>query len=242
MSKTECFGLPFDDAEPEEIVQRALELIGKKSGAYVVTPNPEIVLAAEHHSALRQALLDADLMIPDGVGLVWASKILGKPLRHRLPGIDFASMLLEKLKSKHGSVYLLGAKPGVAREAADHLSRQFPDLCFIGTHHGYFSNSDEPFLMAEIQRSRPDLLFVCLGSPRQELWMAAHRSELPGTLMIGLGGALDVFAGRIPRAPLRWRRFGLEWLYRLFREPKRIKRMIRLPGILRAAIRERGRS
>lgn len=239
MTKNECFGIPFDDDRPEDIVRYALELIGQEKGSFVVTPNPEIILAAERNPALHVALLGANLILPDGVGLIWASKILGKPLRHRFPGIDFASALMEKLAERQGSVYLLGARPGVAQSAADNLLRHYPGLCVVGIHHGYYPREEEASLLTDIRQSQPDLLLVCLGSPRQEIWMSSHSSDFPGTLMIGLGGALDVYAGRIRRAPALWRRLGLEWLFRLLQEPYRIMRMIRLPGILWAAIKEK---
>lgn len=241
MTKTECFGIPFDDGEPTEIIENALSLIGSDKGVYAVTPNPEIVMAAMKDPALREAILSADLILPDGVGMIWASKILGRPLYHRLPGIDFASGLMKELAERGGSVYLLGAKPGVAQLAGENLSHRFPGLRIAGTHHGYDSSKEETALTDEIRRSGAELLLVCLGSPRQELWMKSYSPVLPGVLMIGLGGALDVFSGRIRRAPPLWRRLGFEWLFRLLQEPKRITRMIRLPGILRAAMKERGR-
>lgn len=241
MTKTECFGIPFDDGSPDEIIAKALSLIGSDRGVYAVTPNPEIVLAAEKDPALRDAILSADLILPDGVGLIWASKILGSPLRHRFPGIDLASGLLEKLAEQGGSVFLLGARPGVAQLAGERLPCRCPGLRIAGTHHGYFPSEEEAALLEEIRQSGAKLLFVCLGSPRQELWMEKNCGALPGVLMIGLGGALDVYSGRLRRAPLLWRRLGLEWLFRLLQEPKRIKRMIRLPDILWAAMKDKGR-
>lgn len=242
MTKTECFGIPFDDGSPDELVAKAFSLIGADRGVYAVTPNPEIVLAAGENPVLRDAILSADLILPDGVGLIWASKILGMPIHHRLPGIDFASKMLEETAERAGSVYLLGARPGLAQRAGENLSLCFPGLRIAGAHHGYFSAAEEESLLEEIRQSSAELLFVCLGSPRQELWMKKYCAELPGVLMIGLGGALDVYSGRIRRAPSLWRRLGLEWLFRLLQEPKRITRMIRLPGILWAAMKEKGRS
>lgn len=242
MTRTELFGIPFDDLAMNEAVDCALRLIGRKESAYTVTPNPEIVLLARENPQLLEALRGAALALPDGVGLILASGIIGTPLRHRLPGIDFASALMAVLARRQGSVYLLGAKPGVAERAAEQLQRRYPGLRIAGTRHGYFSTEDEAAITAEIQKAAPSLLLVCLGAPKQELWMHRHSADFPGTLMLGLGGALDVYAGDIPRAPESWRRLGLEWLYRLLLEPRRIKRMIRLPGILRAALTERNRS
>ena len=241
MTKTECFGIFFDDGSPDEITEKARSLIGSNRGVYAVTPNPEIVLAAQKDSALRDAILSADLILPDGVGLVWASRILGRPLRHRLPGIDFACRLLNERAGRGGSVFLLGADPGVAQLAGESLSKAYPGLRIAGTQHGYFAADEEASILEEIRLSGAELLFVCLGSPKQELWMNRWSAELPGVLMIGLGGALDVFSGRLRRASKLWQHLGLEWLYRLLQEPRRMKRTIRLPGILWAAMREKGR-
>ena len=241
MTRNPCFGIPFDDGRPEETLEKAIGLIGLDRAAYVVTPNPEIVMASWKDPALQEAILAADLILPDGVGLMWASRILGAPLRRRLPGIDFASAMLAELAGRQGSVFLFGAEPGVARLAGEKLAGRFPGLRIAGTQHGYLSSDEEKTLLEATRRSRADLLFVCLGSPKQELWMQEHRADLPGVLMIGLGGALDVYAGRLRRAPPSWRRLGLEWLWRLLQEPKRFKRVIRLPAFLWAAMKEKGR-
>lgn len=241
MTKTECFGILFDDGSPDEITAKALSLIGSDRGVYAVTPNPEIVLATQKDSALREAIESADLILPDGIGLLWASKILGRPLRHRFPGIDFASGMLKELAVRLGNVFLLGARPGIAQLAGEKLARAYPGLRIAGTQHGYFAADEEALIIDQIRQSDTELLFVCLGSPKQELWMKRWSAELPGVLMIGLGGALDVFSGRLRRAPQRWQKLGLEWLYRLLQEPKRFKRMIRLPEILWAAMTEKGR-
>ncbi len=241
MTKTPLFGIPFDDGGPEEILSKACSLIGQDCGSIVVTPNPEIVMAARDDPALFEAILNADLILPDGVGLVLASRLLGTPIRHRTPGIDFASCLLAELAERQGSVFLLGARPGIAKQAGEKLAEQYPGLRIAGTRHGYFSPDEERGILDKIRQTEPELLFVCLGSPRQELWMKAHRADLPGMLMIGLGGALDVFSGTLRRAPPLWRRLGLEWLWRLLSEPKRITRVIRLPAFLLAAMNDKGR-
>jgi N-acetylglucosaminyldiphosphoundecaprenol N-acetyl-beta-D-mannosaminyltransferase len=164
------------------------------------------------------AVNGADLVLPDGVGVVWAAKRFGTPLPERVAGIDLLSVLLERMS---GSVYVLGGRPGVAEKAAENIAAAHPNVAIAGTHGGYFT--DELALTAELGETRPDLLLVCLGAPKQELWMAAHR-DLPVGLMAGLGGTVDVLAGTAERAPLRWRKHGLEWLYRMLRQPSRLKR------------------
>ncbi len=224
----------FDDLDKDGAVERALELIRGHSGGWVVTPNPEIVLECRRNPQLAQAVREAALVIPDGIGVIYASRILGTPLREKIAGIDFACALMEKLARSSGSVYLFGAKPGVAEAAAKTLMQAYPGLRICGTHDGYFS--DDGPILTDIRESRPDLVLVCLGAPKQELWMREHAAVLDAGLMIGLGGSLDVFAGTAQRAPDGWQRLGLEWLYRLLKEPKRIRRMIRLPLILLYAL------
>ncbi|MCL2343670.1 MAG: WecB/TagA/CpsF family glycosyltransferase, partial [Firmicutes bacterium] len=201
------------------------------------TPNPEIVWLCRKDPALASAVADAALVLPDGVGIVYAAKILGRPLRRRLPGIDFAQEILNRLAKSGGSVYLLGAKPGVAELAAQKLAENFPGLRVAGIHDGYFT--DETPVIAAINAGKPDFLFVCLGSPKQELWMQRNAKSLDTGLLAGLGGSLDVFAGTVKRAPETWRKLGLEWLHRLFQEPRRLGRMLKLPLFLVMAVYER---
>ncbi len=230
-------GVGFDDLTKEDAVSLALDRIRAHSGGWVVTPNPEIVLECRKNPELSKAVDEAALVIPDGIGVLYAARILGTPLRERIPGIDFASALLARLAQSGGRVYLFGAKPGVAEAAKDALLSSFPGLDICGTHDGYFS--DDAPIISGISDKKPDLLFVCLGAPKQELWMRENAKRLDIGLMVGLGGSLDVFAGTAQRAPEGWQRLGLEWLYRLLKEPKRIGRMIRLPLILILACRER---
>lgn len=236
MSRVDVLGVAIDDLSVPEAVGHALCLLDGRSAAYVVTPNPEIVMEARRNAALREALGKAALVLPDGVGLIYASRILGMPLRNRTPGIDFASALFARMAEQGKSVYLLGAKPGVAALAGERLAERFPGLVVTGFHDGYFDEDENDLVLEEINAAAPDLLLVCLGSPKQEIWMKQNASRLNVGLMAGLGGALDVYAGVVERAPRRWRELGLEWLYRLIKEPKRITRMVKLPKILLAAI------
>lgn len=235
--RIDILGVGFDDLDMDGAVALAMEHIHAHSGGWAVTPNPEIVLECRNNEPLAQAVRDAALVIPDGIGVLYAARILGTPLREKIPGIDFACTLMQRLAEDAGSVYLFGAKPGVAQAAAQDLPSRFPGLRVCGTHDGYFT--DDAPIIADIREKRADLVLVCLGAPKQELWMRAHATELDAGLLIGLGGSLDVFAGTVQRAPERWRRMGLEWLYRLIREPRRIGRMIRLPLILLLALREK---
>lgn len=237
MSKIEILDIPFDNVTMDEAVDTAMELIAAKKAAYVVTPNPEIVMAARENPALAEAVKQASLVLPDGIGIIYGGKILGTPLKERTPGIDFAARVMERLSRKGGSVFLFGAKPGVAELAGENLQSMFPGLVISGTSDGYFS--DDTPIIEKINGASPDLLLVCLGSPKQEFWMEKNAANLSAGLMAGLGGSLDVFAGMVDRAPERWQKLGLEWLYRLLKEPRRIGRMMKLPKFVLCALKER---
>ena len=228
--KTEILGVRFDDLTQQEAAQQGRQLLEEDKFHYVVTPNPEFLLAAEKDPEFRRVLNAADLVLPDGIGVVYSAKILGTPLKERVPGIEFAEAMLSALNEMGGRLYLLGAKPGVAEEAGRRICARYPDLVLCGTHDGYFK--DEQAILPEIAAAKPDLLFVCLGAPKQEKWMARWGQHTGAKLAIGLGGCLDVFAGNVQRAPERWQKLGLEWAYRLKKEPKRIGRMAKLPLVL----------
>lgn len=228
--KINVLGVGFDNLTMAEAVEKAYELQTAQRGAYVVTPNPEIVMICRKDPEAAEAVAGAALTIPDGIGVIYAAKLRHTPLKEKVPGCDFTLALLEKMAAAGRSVYLLGAKPGVAEKAGENLAARFPGLRIAGTHDGYFQ--DDGPVVAEIAAAAPDLLLVCLGAPKQEKWMHRHAAALNAGLMIGAGGSMDVYAGVAERAPERWQRAGLEWLYRLLKEPKRIGRMLVLPEFL----------
>ena len=237
MSRTDVLGVGFDNVTKAEAVERALALIDAREGRYVVTPNPEIVMLAKENPALKEALAGADIVLPDGAGIVKGAAILGRPMKEKVPGIDLACGVMARLAERGGSVYLFGAKPGVAEAAAETLRTKFPGLVISGTSDGYFS--DDGPIIEKIKDAAPDFLLVCLGAPKQELWMAKMSGKLLVGLMVGLGGSLDVFAGTVKRAPEAWQKLDLEWLYRLLKEPRRIGRMMKLPLFVIEAAGER---
>ena len=232
--KIDVMGVRFDNVTMEEALARAIALLPEKRGAYVVTPNSEIVYEAMADESLRDLLNAADLVLPDGAGVVLGSKILKTPLKEKVAGVDFADRLLGHLAETGGSVYLLGGKPGIAELAGQKMREKHPDLTISGMADGYFR--DEGPVVEAIQQAAPDVLFVCLGAPKQERFMARHQKELPVGLMAGLGGSLDSFAGTVKRAPKWMIRLNLEWFYRLLKEPWRFKRMLRLPKFLWAVV------
>lgn len=228
--KIDVLGVAFDNVTMEEAVDAALALQPAHRAAYVVTPNPEIVMCCLRDSAAAEAVHAADLTIPDGIGVIYGAKLLKTPLKEKVGGCDFTQRLMEKMNDRGGSVFLLGGRPGVAEQAENNLRAQFPNLRFVGTNDGYFPD-DGPVIEA-VNAASPDLLLVCLGAPKQEIWMHRNAPKLNVGLMIGAGGSLDVFAGVAERAPEAWCRAGLEWLYRLLKQPKRIGRMMAIPQFM----------
>lgn len=230
MKRTDIMGVRFDDITMDQAVCRAVELAKAGEGAYVVTPNPELVLMAQKDPAYAKTLSGAALTLPDGIGVIYAAKLLKRPLQGRVPGIDFAGALMERLAEEGLKLYLLGAKPGVAEQAAANLKEKYPGLTVCGVHDGYFQE-DGPVVEA-IGAAGADVVFVCLGAPKQEQWMERNGKKTGAGLLVGLGGSLDVFAGTVQRAPKWMQKTGLEWLYRLVKQPSRIGRMAKLPGFL----------
>ena len=241
MTRVTVLGTEIDSTTQNEAVDRAMTAMHERKGAFVITPNAEYLLQAKTQRDLRQISQSAFLSLPDSIGVLAAARILKIPLHQRVTGIDFVFSLLKKMGERSRSVFLLGARPGVAEAAADRLRELIPGLVIAGTSHGYFSSTDERRICERINTASPDLLIVCLGSPRQERWMYKNASALHVGLMAGLGGTLDVFAGNVDRAPEGWRKIGLEWLYRSIREPKRITRILRIPLIIPVSLRYRVR-
>lgn len=231
--RIDVMGVTFDNVTMAEALCRAREILAGARAEYCVTPNAEIVYEAMHDSAFCALLNKAALVLPDGAGTVLGAKILGTPLKEKVAGIDFAANLLDVLEETGQKLFLLGGKPGVAEKAAENMKKAHPNLKICGTLDGYFS--EEKPVIEQINAAGADAVFVCLGAPKQEKFMSAHRDDLQIKLMIGLGGSLDGFAGTVRRAPEWMIRLQLEWLYRLLREPKRIGRMMRLPKFVLAA-------
>lgn len=232
--KLDIMGLQFDNVTMDEASARAEQILAGKKTCYAVTPNAEIAYEALYDETLRALINGADLVLPDGAGVVLASKLLKTPLKQKVAGVDFADRLLGVLAETGKTLYLLGGKPGIAELAAEKMREKHPGLQICGTADGYFK--DEGPVIGKINTAKPDVLFVCVGAPKQEIFMHAHKDELDVRLMAGLGGSLDAFAGTVKRAPKWMIRCNLEWLYRLIKEPKRFGRMLRLPKYLWAAL------
>ncbi|ATY86043.1 glycosyltransferase [Kyrpidia spormannii] len=224
-------GTGFDPVTLEEAAKRIAEWVDGWNGAgplkQVVTANPEVVMLARRNPGVAQVVRRADLVTADGIGVVLASKWLGTPVPERVTGADLADRLLGFAGQRKWRVYLLGASSASLGGALAELRRHYPEVDWHG-HHGYFDQQGEKEILQEIAEVRPHLLFVGMGAPRQDLWIARHR-DLPVGVAMGIGGTIDVWSGAVKRAPVAWQRLHLEWLYRLIRQPSRIRRQLVLP-------------
>ena len=228
--RIDILGVGFDNVTMAEALARGEALLCGEGAHYVVTPNPEIVEACRADAEAMAAVNGADLVLPDGIGVIYGAKMLKTPLKERVPGIEFGTAMIEYCARSGKSVYFLGAKPGVAEQAAENLKRRFDGLIVAGTGDGYFK--DDAAAAARIAQSGAELAFICLGAPKQEKFMARYAEATGAKLLLGLGGSLDVFAGVARRAPDFYVNHNLEWFYRLLKNPQRIGRMMKLPLFL----------
>lgn len=212
------------------------------SGAphHVVTVNPEFCVQAQGLPEFKQALNQADLALADGVGLLWAARVLGSRLAARVTGVDLVDSLAELAARKGYRLFLLGAGPGVAAAAATALTRKHPELAVAGCYSGSPLPEEEDEIVGRIKTTQPHFLFVAFGAPQQDLWIRRNLDRLAVPVAMGVGGAFDYISGRVARAPGWMRRVGLEWLYRLRREPWRWRRMLRLPYFFWLVLAQRG--
>lgn len=228
--KVNILGVYVDMVSIKQAADMIMDFFGEDKLHKVYTPNSEILMVAYKDPEFAKLLNDAELLTADGIGVVYASKILGRPITERAAGYDIACDVLDRIKGTEHSVFLFGGKPGVAELAKEKLEEAYPGIKIAGTRNGYFKPEEEADIVSEINNSGADLLFVCLGAPKQEQWLARNAQGLKGVrVAMGVGGSLDVFAGTVLRAPKWYCDHGLEWFYRLKKEPWRAKRMLALP-------------
>lgn len=238
-ASVDLLGVPVHPLTLAEAVAHLMAAIARRRPTTVVSLNGALLMRVLRDARVHEAVRAATLVIPDGIGVLLAARILGLPVRRRLAGADLAAAVCAAAAPAGGGVFLLGAAPGVAEAAAARLRERFPGLAIVGTGHGFFRPEEEDALRERIRRAAPDVLLVAFGAPRQELWMFRHGPALGISVIMGVGGTLDVLAGRIRRAP-RWLQvLGLEWLYRLIREPWRWAVIKTIPPLFLLALRER---
>ncbi len=234
-------GIPFNNISMTEALGMVLIALEERRKTVIYTPNPEIVMAAQKDKEFKEVLKSADILIPDGIGIVKASKLYHNPIKERVAGYDLVQALFSRVRTSVNTVYFLGGKEGIAEKAKEKMQRKYRGLNITGTHHGYFKDDseEEAAIIDEINSLNPEILLVGLGYPRQEKWIAKHKDELNSIIMIAVGGSFDVMSGEIKRAPEFYRNHGLEWLYRLIKQPSRFKRMLVLPVFMIRALGEK---
>ena len=237
--KIDIHGVMMDNVTMDEALKRVLEML-KHQGPYkIYTPNSEIVMQAYRNPDLKALLNKADLLIADGAGVVLASGILGCRLKEKVSGIDLTRRLFINTDRRITSFFIFGGKPGVAEQASINLLSDFPRANILGFRNGYFKEEEVPDIIRQINTSGAEILLVGLGAPKQEKWIHEHAHELNCKVIIGVGGSIDVFAGTASLAPEFMRKAGLEWLYRLIKEPSRYKRMMDLPRFILLTLKTR---
>jgi len=222
-------GVRVDDVTGDETLALVERFIGERTPHQICTVNPEFIMAAQRDAAFRDVINNATLCPPDGVGVLWAARRLGHPLRERVGGTDMAERIAARAAQLGWRMYFLGAAPGVAEQAAMVLQTRYPGLAVVGTFAGSSALSEENAIVERIRAARPDVLLVAFGAPMQDVWIARNQPRLQAPVGMGVGGAFDFIAGVTRRAP-RWvQRLGFEWLHRLIHEPWRWRRQLALP-------------
>lgn len=242
MEKINIRGLNFDNVTLDEALEAVEGYIERGEQCVVFTPNAEIVQMTVENEEFRSLVSTAQILIPDGAGVVLASKILKKPLKAKVPGCELAERLVKRSAEGKYKIFFYGSKPtteegmSVAELADKKMGEKYQGFSAAGTSHGYVKPDGYDALIEKINASGAEVLFVCLGVPMQEKWIAQNRDRLAPRVIIGLGGTLDVFAGTVKRAPKFFVKANLEWFYRLIKEPKRLGRMMKLPKFILGTI------
>lgn len=222
----------IDRLDMQGAVERVKDLLKEDCPSLIVTPNSEMLAAAAEDAELARILNSADLAVPDGAGVILASKIMGQKLPERVAGFDLITELFAELENEKHNFYFLGSKPGIVDKAAAELKKRHPNLNIAGYHHGYLDRELQEQVINEINEKEIDLLLVGMGVPLQERFLDKNLAELKVKAAITVGGSFDVIAGEVERAPIWMQKAGLEWLYRLIQEPSRFGRMLLLPKFI----------
>lgn len=228
-TKVNILGIQFDNFSQQEFVQHLINDNQNHQNRFVVTANPEIVMAAKKNKNYQRIINSADYITADGIGIVKGAQILGTPLVERVTGFDTMLDLLEFANQNYKKVFFVGGKPEVISALKIKINEEYPHINMVGAYDGYFN--DETPVINDIQQKQPDFIFVALGFPKQDFFIAHHRN-IANAIWMGVGGSFDVLTGKVKRAPAFWINHHLEWLYRLIQEPSRFKRMLALPRYL----------
>lgn len=235
MSTTiDILSIPIANVTVEETKDFVFQCVEEGRVASIATANAEMVMKAQDDAELASILQEADLVIPDGAGVLWAAEQDGEKFKERVTGCDVAELLLKEAAQRKTPVYLFGAAEGVAQAAIANMEKKYGPLTLAGVHSGFFTAEEEQDIIDEIRNKGTRILLVALGVPKQEKWIRQHLYELGPCVCMGVGGTFDVLSGQVDRAPVWMQHHRLEWLYRLYKEPSRFKRMLALPRFMLA--------
>jgi N-acetylglucosaminyldiphosphoundecaprenol N-acetyl-beta-D-mannosaminyltransferase len=230
------FGIPIHALTLEETIQRIAVAVEQRDRLHIGVVNAAKIVNMRRNAAFMQDVIGSDLILADGMPVVWASKLLGQPLPERIAGIDLMFRMLRHGDKLHYRVYFLGATEEVLKKTIERISLDYPRIQIVGSHHGYFTEAEEPTIVADITTAKPDILLVAMTSPKKEQFLARWGDELSVPICHGVGGSFDVVAGKVQRAPVLWQRLGLEWLYRVKQEPRRLWKRYLVTNTLFCAI------
>lgn len=228
-NRINILGVFVDKVDKKKALERVNTFLKTDRLKTIFTPNTEMVMVGLKDKELLEILNNGDLVVSDGIGLVYASRKYGDPLPERVAGFDLMVEMLDLLAREKKGIFLLGGKPGIAGKAAEQISARFPGVEVKGYYHGYFKEDENSQIIEKINSTKPDVIFVALGSPKQEKWVYRYKDLLNAKIVMGVGGSFDVLSGNVKRAPEVFRKMGLEWFYRLITQPWRAKRMLVLP-------------
>ncbi|GAB6927568.1 WecB/TagA/CpsF family glycosyltransferase [Paenibacillus sp. JCM 10914] len=233
------FGVPFSKLDMKGTQQYLTEAIKSRQPHQIITANPIMVMTAVNDPAYKNMMQQAEMIVPDGTGIVWAAGVGGEPLPDRVPGFDLLHELFKAGETYRWRFYLLGTTAEVIQEAAERLQMQYPAAIICGYRDGFFGPQDDAAVIEGIRAAAPDVLFVARGADTQEPWIAQHKEALNVPVVMGVGGTFDIISGKLKRAPKVFQKLRLEWFYRLLKEPTRYKRMLALPKFVVKVLREK---
>lgn len=233
------YGIPFSKMTMKDTVNWLTDAILNRRSTHVITANPIMVMAALENDKFMQVMQQADMVVPDGAGIVWAANHVGAPVAERVAGFDLLHELLRVGEQYHWRVYMLGTTDEVIQAAKERLQQQYSGIQIVGARDGFFGAAEDEEVVETIRQAAPDLLFVARGADTQEPWIAQYRDRLNATVMMGVGGSFDIISGRMKRAPEWMQKMKLEWFYRLAKQPTRYKRMLALPKFALKVIKDK---
>ena len=225
-------GVRVNDVTYQQVLAHIESWIESGDTHQIATVNVEFIMEARRNPAFQRVLAQASLCVPDGIGVVWAARRQGRPVRQRVAGIDLVEKIAARAAQRGWRIYFLGAAPGVAERAATVLSQRYPDLKVAGCYAGSPRAEEQDEIAGWVRAARPDVLLVAFGAPKQDLWIARNQARTGAPVAVGIGGSFDFIAGVAQRAPHRVQRLGLEWLYRLIKQPWRLRRQLAIPRFM----------